>query len=209
MIVGMALGDGNLTSYKKSINPSIRINHSSKQKCYLKWKIKLLQNIYHYDLMRGYRESKIRNNQNGKIYKVCSFYGGANSKLKTVWKKLYKSKKKIYTREILDFLTPLGIAIWYMDDGCLNYKGGTVMISTYCSKEENEICRDYFLEKWGIEWNIGKHKDKYFLVRGMKSDDMQRFKKLIQKYIIPFFHYKIDKITPTLLNRKYDIVRHS
>ena len=65
------------------------------------------------------------------------------------------------------------------------------MISTYTSIEENQIIVDYFKEVWGIEWKIARHKDKYFIYRGWKSVDIEKFMDLISPFIIPSMNYKL------------------
>lgn len=197
ILAGMVLGDGNITKREMYKNPAIRINHSSKQREYLKHKIALLQPMFHYDLMKSYREIKSVNNQNGKTYKQCVFYSRVNPKLKTIWKDSYFNGKKVITKKLLNHLTPQGLAIWYMDDGCCTKQRRTVMLSTYCSYEENLTIIKYFKEKWKINWVIGKHKDKFFVQRGWKSDDMAKFMKIIKPYIIPSMKYKLVSIAAT------------
>lgn len=188
ILAGMILGDGNFAKRQGYINPSIRINHSSKQREYLKHKLALLQPLFHYQL--SFQEKEIQN-KNGKRYKICSFNSRVSPKLKTIWKEAYKNGIKTINRKILNRLTPQGLAIWYMDDGCCNYKNRTVMISTYTSIEENQIIVDYFKEVWGIEWKIARHKDKYFIYRGWKSVDIEKFMDLISPFIIPSMNYKL------------------
>jgi len=190
IIIGMTFGDGNLQWRDGYINPSLRINHSIKQKEYLLWKIDLIKPLFHYDITKGYFEKDVVNKKNGKTYKICGITTRVNSKLKTAYKLTYKPYK-IFTRAALDKLTPLGIAIWYMDDGCMNVKNRTVMISTYTSLEENKIIQEYFKDKWDINWVIARHKDKYFLYKGYKSIDMVKFIDLVKSFIIPSMLYKI------------------
>lgn len=204
----MTLGDGNMVIQKSAINPSIRFNHSSKQREYSRHKIALLQQIFPYDLTRGYSEVEVENNkQNGKRYKICRFASRVSPKLKTVYKAFYQNGKKVVTKQGLKMLTHHGLAIWYMDDGCWNKGNRTVMISTYTTLEQNQLIVDYFKEKWGIEWRIGKHYDKYFLIRGEKSDDIKKFMKMISPYVIPQMRYKL--VTQAVAPRNGDdIVRH-
>lgn|SRR3990167_2115972 len=193
ILAGMVLGDACIRKQKYGINPYIAINHSIKQLEYLRWKMSLLQPMFHYSLIGKERFYKLK-----KKYKVVFFASRLSPKLKTVWKIAYKNKKKIITRKLLDMLNPLGLAIWYMDDGCCNGKARVVVLSTYCAKQEALQCKRYFNEKWNIDWKIGKHKSGYFLRKGWKSEDMNRFRQLIEPYIIPSMKYKILDITPAI-----------
>ena len=98
ILAGMILGDGNFAKRQGYINPSIRINHSSKQREYLKHKLALLQPLFHYQL--SFQEKEIQN-KNGKRYKICSFNSRVSPKLKTIWKEAYKNGIKTINRKKL------------------------------------------------------------------------------------------------------------
>ena len=172
------------------------------------WKVGVLQGLFHYDLRKSYREFVTTNNQTGKKYRVCSFFSRVTSKLKTVYKLLYKNGVKMPSMEALEKLTPLGIAVWYMDDGCYNYRNRTIMLSTYGSYDQNKVYQDYFRQRWGIEWRIGRHFDKYFLVRGYKSEDAKKFLALVRPFISEQFKYKLGE-TVVAARKGDNIVRHS
>ncbi len=92
-----------------------------------------------------------------------------------------------------------------MDDGGCYSCIGEVQIATCCSYEEILICQKYFEEKWNINWRMKKcSKSKnYVLAKGWRSDDMIRFRKIIEKFIIPSMFYKIKDIMPPKVdNRK-------
>lgn len=66
---------------------------------------------------------------------------------------LYKPNKRIAQRKLLNRLTPLGLAIWYMDDGGLSQKkrngviyANELMLNTWLQKDDNQIIIDYFKE---------------------------------------------------------------
>ena len=65
-----------------------------------------------------------------------------NPTIKALRRTVYTPKKTI-TRKLLNWLNPLGLAIWYMDDGCININTSkqrssiqhTIRIAA-CEKEE-------------------------------------------------------------------------
>lgn len=197
-LAGCICGDGNLRKQNNSKQVSFHETHSIKQKDYLLWKINILQKKFHYDLIKGYVEYEQYNKQTKKSYKFCRIDTRVNSKLKTAYKIFYVNKKKLFSKAALNLLTPLGLAVWYMDDGCCN--GKMVYLSTYCSENECKIIQKYFRNKWNINWCIGKHnshgKDYYILYRGSKSEDMNIFRSIIEPYIITSMRYKIAEIKP-------------
>lgn len=196
MIAGMILGDGSLQKREMYKNPVIRINHSIKQRQYLLWKVSLLQALFHYPLESSirYKDITVRGNE----YKVCMFNSRVSSKLKTIYRIAYKNGKKVISQELLELLTPLGLALWYMDDGCCNIGNRTVSLSTYCTLDEALTCQRYFINTWDIHWKLMKHKSGYSIGRGYQTDDMAKFKKIIEPYIIDSMKYKIDAIARTM-----------
>lgn len=116
--------------------------------------------------------------------------------------RLYQAGTKTITRQFLHFLTPQGIAIWFMDDGSKSFpkKDGnvhalTLKLNTYLSKEQNEIIVAYFAEVWGFQWGLSKAKSLYRLRMGTKEG--KRFLAFIRPYIHDSMLYKVQ----TALNR--------
>lgn len=103
---------------------------------------------------------------------------------------------KILTKSFLDYLTPQGIALWYMDDGSMSYKkrDGTVRameitLNTYTSIEQNQTIIDYFREKWNLIWNINKSKNSFRMRMGTREG--RKLFQIIRPYVIPSMAYKI------------------
>src|SRR5271157_5037163 len=188
-IVGMILGDGSIKQQKGCTSVSLSIVHSSKQKEYLEWKRNILQALF--------SEWKIPivefNNNNYPGVRVIT---RTHPKLKQVYRLFYKPKKTI-SRKVLNYLTPIGIAIWYMDDGSLSLKkrngaihGREIHLNTYCTLEEASIIQEYFKERWCISWTIVSNKGLYRLRMG--ANEAKTLFKLIECYIIPCMKYKLD-----------------
>jgi len=120
--------------------------------------------------------------------------------IKSVKNLLYHNNKKTITREVLDRLTPWGLAFWFMDDGWKEVKytkTGTIkqraMGLSTCSFSENEqdIIIDYFEKVWNVKFN------KYFVKRAdawiLKCGVIEgvKFQAIIAKYIPECMRYKI------------------
>lgn len=183
----MLLGDG--TIHNK--NGYFSTRHSIKQKDYIEWKYNLLK-LMNFNLSELYFVS---NNSYGayefrtKTYKFLKLYR----------KVLYPNGKKIISnRKLLNKLNPLGIAIWYMDDGGLaqckkNGKiiGNQLILNTHLSKIENQIIIDYFKEVWNINFTQVKNKNQYRLRCGLK--EARKFVDIVKPYVtqIPSMAHKI------------------
>lgn len=202
LIIAMLLGDGTISN-----NFSFKMCHAIEQEEYLKWKIKQLNN------------HGIRNN--GLKYYVSST--GYNTGRKVVYTQLnvlpffkvlrrvmYKPKKIINNRQILNRLNALGVAVWYMDDGHVNVaynkegnvKSVFVKIATCQSKEDNQIVIDYFKEVWGVNfYQFSEGKGTYSICCGTKQS--RKFIAIIKPYVlqIPSMWYKIrNKMTKDNFN---------
>ena len=194
ILAGCLLGDGSI--YKKG---AIQIEQGSKQKDYLMWKYNQLKT-----LVSVKPRKIIRIKKNGKI---TSSYRFVLRQYFRVWrKKIYRNGKKVINSELLNLLTPLSLAVWYMDDGCKknNY---TLILSTDCfSKNSLKKLRKILKDKWNIRTRIKikrENKKKYERLT-IGSYDLVKFVNLIRPYIIPSMLYKIlDPVTTQSIKRRH------
>lgn len=192
-LVGMILGDGYLginsnTNYPNTRTYTLNIKHGQSQKEYIEHKATRIHSII------GGNAPKVRMfNNNGYVgYR----FSKSNKYFRILHNWIYKTGVKTYSRKILDMLTDEGIAYWYMDDGSLYSKkrNGKIhayelVLSTYVSKEQNQIIIDYFEETYGIKFGLSKSKGKYRLRMGTK--EARKFVRLVEPYIIESMKYKI------------------
>lgn len=194
LLIALLLGDGTISN-----NNVFKITHAENQKDYLEWKVKQLN------------ENGIRNNGVKSYTKTRGFNIGVSvyyTQLniipftKVLRRIVYKDKKIIGNRKLLNRLTPMGVAIWYMDDGHINIRktkegkvhGFYIKISTCEPKDEVQVIIDYFKEQWGINFYMfheGRKKDSYSLCCGTKEG--LKFIELIKPYVeqVPSMLYKI------------------
>lgn len=194
LLIALLLGDGTISN-----NNVFKIAHSEAQKDYLEWKIKQLN------------ENGIRNNGVKSYIKTRGFNIGVPVYytqlniipfIKVLRRVVYKEKKILGNRKLLNRLTPMGIAIWYMDDGHLNIRknkegrihGFYIKISICEPKNEVQTIIDYFKEVWDINFYMfheGKKKNSFSLCCGTKEG--LKFINLIKPYVeqVPSMLYKI------------------
>lgn len=195
LILGGLLGDASLNLTNK--NPRLHVAHAKAQEEYVWWKYTILSESF--DIV----EPKIIMSGKDKKYPQLRFQTPTTQRFIYYQKLFYPKGKKVLKRKILNMLEPLGLAIWYMDDGNLilhKYKkaDGTVgiksrelAINTQCfSYEEHEIIKRYFEVKWKLEVKIYKNKGSYRIV--MNATNAKAFINIVEPYIIPSMQYKID-----------------
>ena len=115
---------------------------------------------------------------------------------------LFGKPKKV-TRKMLNLLSPLGIAIWYMDDGCLDQrfyrnKLGGIGVAWRRAKfstnsftlKEHYIMQRYFQVVHGMKASICKSGKGYCLHLNRQSTE--KLIELIRPYVHESMLYKID-----------------
>jgi hypothetical protein len=176
------------------------IGHGPKQLEYLKYKAHLLHSLL------GGKEIPIYTSQSfnkivGKTYTNHQLY--RNEKyFRQMHRVMYPMGTKVYTEQLLSYLTDHSLALWYMDDGSgtvpYNKKGDPcglmTRISTYCSQEEADLLRDWFSEKYLItpKFDVDKRSDKVSL--RFNSKESVIFASIVSPYMCPSMKYKLDHV---------------
>lgn len=204
LLIGMLLGDGTISN-----NYVFKIAHCEQQKDYLEWKIKQLKDL-------GIRNNGIKSYIKTRGYNtgVPVYYTQLNiiPFIKVLRRVVYKEKKIIGNRKLLNRLSARELAIWYMDDGHINIRtnkgrpcGFYIKISTCEPKEEVQTIIDYFKEQWNINFYMyheGKKKDSYSLCCGTKEG--LKFIELVKPYVSQV-NSMIHKITYDLSQRRRNL----
>lgn len=193
LLIGLLLGDGTISN-----NNVFKLSHCEQQQDYLEWKIKQLNNVgIRNNGLKWYISSKGFNV--GK--RVCYTQLNVLPFIKVLRRVFYKPYKKIGNRKLLNRLSAKEIAIWYMDDGHINYRktnnkihGFYIKIATCLSKDELQVIIDYFKEVWNIEFYMfheGKKQDSFSLCCGTKEGI--KFINLVKQYVeqVPSMIHKI------------------
>lgn len=192
LLIALLIGDGTISS-----NYVFKLSHSDIQREFLEWKAKLatdagfkLNGIKEYISTSGFNTGK----------KVLYTQFSINPTIKALRRSIYIPKKTI-TRKLLNWLTPQGLAIWFMDDGCININTSkqrsniqqVIRIATCTSDKESDIIIKYFYENWNINMHKFKEGNGTFSIMTCSKEDIVKFVNIIKPYIIqvPSLKYKI------------------
>ena len=174
VLVGTLLGDGCLLWTTRGY--CLRIHQGIKQKDYVEWK---------YRAMRSLVNTHPKLCQRGYYFRTVS-----NPIFDEYREMFYKRKKKKVPEEIKNLLTPLGLAVWVMDDGSRDK--GCVRISTHNFNYSDHLKLQQTLRaKFDIKCNIQKAKDKFWL--WIKSESTPDLVRLIKPYFISSMLYKLPR----------------
>lgn len=172
LIVGSLLGDG---AMRCKANALLEINHCLAQKEYVDWKYQLLAPLV--------RTPPKQRNGNGSrmAYRFTTL---SLPQLTPYYQAFYSNKRKVIPPLTL---TPLSLAVWFMDDGCKSYRAlylNTQQFGLTCQ----ELLMSMLKQQWDIEARLNRDKSYYRLRIAVIS--VERFKEIISPYLLPQFAYK-------------------
>jgi hypothetical protein len=179
VLFGTLLGDANLHLKKNQKNAFGKIEHCLKQLKYLEYKYEFLKSLSN-EIKNISRFDK----RTEKTYHSVYFTMPSDQTLTEFYNMFYKFGKKTIPED-LSLLTPLAIAIWFMDDGYKSKNGYYLSTNSFSSEDVNRI-RKYLFNKYDIESSIDKENKIYIF-----SKSINCFNKLISEYIIEEMKYKL------------------
>jgi recombination protein RecA len=192
VILGALMGDGNLSRPVRKDDESarFRMGHGAKQVAYLDWKVSMLKNIPHARTV----------NAKGAVFADFRPLAELAELRDAVY---FGDGKKHLTWDYLKSLTPLALAIWYMDDGCFTVRSKGVQERTAGGTGRIEICveamspgsRDrlvrYLRDTHGFDVKLMSRGARKVNVLQFTTAASERFQALVAPYIHPSMDYKL------------------
>jgi len=173
-VVGTLLGDGYLMPTSRGC--CLRVHHGIKQKSYIQWK---------YDIMKSLVNTPTRLCQRSYYFRTVS-----NPIFDEYRSIFYESGKKRVPENIGNLLTPLGLAVWLMDDGSRD-KGCMRISSHSFTYSEHQRLQEILRAKFGIKCNIQKAQTKFWL--WITSKSIPRLVRMMEPYFISSMLYKLPR----------------
>jgi recombination protein RecA len=192
VILGAVMGDGGLSAPVRSDAESgrFRMGHGAKQAAYLDWKVSLLANIPH----------SRSTNAKGAIFTDFTPLAELGELRRAVY---LGDGKKHLSWEYLKGLTPLALAVWYMDDGCFTVRskgvqertrGGTGRIEV-CVEAMSEGSRErlveYLRDAYDLDVKLTRRGRSQIAVLQFTTAATTRFQELVAPYVPPVMEYKL------------------
>ncbi len=185
ILVGLMLGDGNL-EFNGYRGARLQVKQSEERKEYVFWLYSQFAHI---------TKTPPQQRQDTK-----QWYFGTRffENFEEMRNSFYANRKKVVPANITElFQSPLTLAVWFMDDGRLDYRAKShyaYHISTDSFTEpEVEVLQKLLLERFGIMARTylslcrGKKYPKLYI--GKNGRDL--FTKTVAPYILPCFRYKL------------------
>lgn len=181
VILGTVLGDSYLGKPHLNGNVFGSCAHCLEQEELIFTKYNYLKNISKEPYLQKMHDDRFKIPD----YNRWFWYIYTNPALTEIYPLFYNNKIKYINKELLLKIEPLGLAIWFMDDGS-NGTYGYKLCTNGFSLEDLKIIKEVFLEKFQIEINF--HKDNSIYIPAKYKN---KFKNLISPFIIPSMLYKI------------------
>lgn len=204
LLIAMLLGDGTICKGKGTC--FMKLHQGRKQREFIEWKASKLNEygIPNSGVKEYFTKTNFTNGEKWANY-VCRI--SSNPFIYVLRRVIYKPEGKTFTRKLLNRVNALGLAIWYMDDGSLNFKkhankngkkkihGIFLRISTCLPKDIAQVYIDWLKEEWGVSFYMvheGSKKDSYSLCCG--TNEAIKFINIVKKYVeeVPSMRYKIE-----------------
>lgn len=179
ILLGTLLGDGGVYRYGRNKTYSIRWQHSLKQEEYAIWKAE--NSLDNYSVYRGSKFDKRTN----KVYTFITCYSIVDDY--SYYRSLFYKDKKEVNQNVLNKLQPLGLAVWYLDDGNMYYNGNNCHI-TLSVNGFNENSKDLiisYFKKYDLNFKKSQK-----AIRITSKKECEIFMNLVEKYIPNCMEYK-------------------
>jgi len=192
VVLGGLMGDGSLSPSRVagSLGTRFRMGHGAKQVEYLDWKAALLGNI---------PQSRSTNAKGAAFVDLTPLPELAELRETVYW----GDGKKTLSYDYLKALTPLALAIWYMDDGSFALRAKGLQERTKDGSGRSEICieamsegsRDRLLEvlagQFDLHPTLSLRGTRGKAVLSFSKDETAKLHELVAPYVHSSMQYKL------------------
>ena len=176
IIIGSLLGDGYLRIVSGRKNAFLEVNHSISEKDYVDWKYQEFKNLVK-------SPPKARKGNDKRI--AYRFFTKQHPGITKLYQEFYQDREKIIPNLKWN---PLIVAVWFMDDGSRSYRTYYLNTQRFDCRSQKRLIQ-MLQEQYGIESSLNRDKE-YYRIR-IKQNSAEKFKKLVQNYILPAMKYKL------------------
>jgi recombination protein RecA len=189
VLLGGLMGDSALSLNKTGLAARLRWGHGQKQEEYGDWKASMFSNI---------KISRTTNSRNAVFWDLPPL-----AELLELRSAVYAAGKKVLSWDYLKRLTPLSLAIWYMDDGSFSLRSKGLQERTAGGSGRIEICvesleqtsrerlRDHLADTWGIQARLTQKGQRNMAFFIFTTNETVKFQALVAPYVHPSMDYKL------------------
>ena len=188
IIFGSLLGDAHAEKRDKGKGTRISFFQENSHVSYLLW-------LHNYLSLQNYCNNNkptitTRLGKGGKIRKICRFHTWTYTSFNWIHELWYDKKIKRVPNNIQEFLTPLALAIWIMDDGSKVSKGIKLCTNSYLYSDCVLLVKVLF-DNFGLKASVQSAgaPNQYHIY--IWKESMHSLRNIVFPYIISEMKYKI------------------
>ena len=192
VLIGSILGDTHLERRERGIGTRVIFEQCNRNVEYIMWFHKFFSSRGYCSLSKPKLITRIK--KDNKIffqYRVTSYTFTSLNWLHDMFYNITNDKYvKIIPQQLEKYLTPLALAIWFMDDG--SKIGKTVTIATNCFQVSDlEFLCKLLKNKYKLEASIQKSGLNKGHILYIKKKSLNKFIEIVKPYILPSMLYKL------------------
>lgn len=183
--VGLMLGDGHLETQNQGRTYRLKIEQSFGHREYVDWLYGQLGNL---------GQTPPRAREQIRAEKVNQKYGFNTlslASLRFYGQLFYRGGEKVVPKLIGKLVTPLSLAVWFMDDGSIKsaHHRAKILNTQAFDSDSIENLRQMLAVRFKIDVTLRAQKDGTQLY--IPSIEIEKFVSLIGEYIVPAMRYKL------------------
>ncbi|KAF9818418.1 hypothetical protein IEO21_02767 [Rhodonia placenta] len=189
IIIGSVLGDAYLN---RRSGEGVRVCYRQSQihKEYLFWLYELLYNRGYTTNLPPRQYTRTIGIKNGTLYYGYEFNTFTFRSFNWIHQLFYKKGKKVIPENIAEYLTPLALAVWIMDDGGWTNSGVRIATNSF-ELTEVKLLNEAIKSRYNLDTTIQKIyiKDKYSIY--IKKQSITALISIIGPFMHPSMLYKL------------------
>jgi hypothetical protein len=183
-LIGMLLGDAHLERQRGAVMARLKIEHSVAQAAYVAWKYREWR-----DWVRTPPRARVRHNRLGTVSTNIGFSTLSHVELERFRLRFYQDHRKVIPEDLE--LTPLSMAVWFMDDGSRKSSQcrGLYLNTQSFTEPEVRLLQAVILRDVGVETTVRRQRDGLQIyIPAPSASGMTAY---ITKHILPSMRYKL------------------
>jgi hypothetical protein len=173
LIVGSLLGDGYM---RCKTNAHLQMTHSIHQKEYVNWK---------YLQLRKFVITPPKSYKGNGSRVGYRFFTRSLPTFTPFYHRFYKNRRKLIPKDL--YITPLTLAVWYMDDGSKS-RNACYLNTQQFTQEDQKFLISVLQRDFNLSPNLNK--DKQYTRLRFTIADSQRLAEIIRPHVITSMQYK-------------------
>lgn len=189
IIFGSLLGDAHAEYRSQGKGTRICFYQEAKHSAYLMWLHNIISNLGYCNPIKP--EIQKRLGKKGVVRNVVRFKTWSYSSFNWIYELWYKNNIKVVPFNIGEYLTPLALAIWIMDDGSKSGSSLKLASNSFTFSECSQLVKVLY-DKYNIKASVQSAGVENQYVIYIFKESMPILRDLVLPYVHPSMKYKIN-----------------